>query len=170
MVIEEKTLSPTETMLFFTSPLPIQGTFLHTQTTPENLPIINNIAELKSEKTLLLTSDFMYIESISPSVMENLKTIALAEIDDFSTTPTHIQYSPQANLPEKIKLILKTIVAPLLQKDGGDIEFVSYDKGIVSVHFLGKCHGCPYAEKTLKNRVEKNLTHYLPEIREAVLV
>lgn len=170
MVIEEKTLSSTETMLFFSKPLPLRGTFLQTQSSHETLPLLQNIAETKLEKTLLLTEDFIYIESTSPDTLDDLKAIALAEIDDFSSTDFPPQYAAEHDTEEKIKIILKNIVAPFLQKDGGDIEFINYKKGIVNVRFLGKCHGCPYAEKTLKNRVEKKLTRYLPEIREAVLV
>jgi len=170
MVIEEKTLSSTETMLFFSKPQPLRGTFLHTPATPETLPLLQNIAETNLAKTVLLTEDFTYLESTSPDTLEDLKTVALAEIDDFTAISCPPQYAAEQNTEEKIRIILKTIVAPFLQKDGGDIEFVNYDKGIVNVRFLGKCHGCPYAEKTLKNRVEKNLTRYLPEIREAVLV
>ena len=67
-------------------------------------------------------------------------------------------------------MILKFIIAPFLNKDGGDIEFVSLSNNIVSVKFLGKCNGCPYAMRTLKERVEKNLIRYIPKIREAILV
>lgn len=170
MVIEEKTLSSTETMFFFSTPLPIRGTFLYTKTAPENFLLLNNIAETTLADTLLLTADFIYIKSTTEDVLEDLKALTLAELDDYITALPPPQNAPETNIETKIKLILKTIVAPFLQKDGGDIEFVSYNSGTVNVHFLGKCHGCPYAEKTLKTRVEKNLLRYLPEIKEAILV
>lgn len=170
MVIEQKNISSTETLLFFPEPLPIRGTFYHTAQTPEPLSFLQNIADTKMAETILLTADFLYLQSTSPQTLDDLSSIALAETDDFITSQPTAQIASEQNTPQKICLILKTIVAPFLQKDGGDIEFVSFSNGIVSVHFLGKCHGCPYAEKTLKSRVEKNLIRYLPEVREAVLV
>lgn len=170
MVIEEKNISSTETLLFFPKPLPIRGTFYHTQNTPENISVLQNIADTTLAKTILLTTDFIYLQSTKSEYLDDLTSIALAEIDDFSTSVQTPQTASEQNTIEKISIILKNIIAPFLQNDGGDIELVNYADGIVNVHFLGKCHGCPYAEKTLKNRVEKNLIRYLPEIREAVLV
>lgn len=170
MVIEQKNISSSETILFFPEPLPIRGTFYHTTQTPENLPFIQNIADTNMAETILLTADFLYLQSTSPQTLDDLSSVALAETDDFISAKTAVQTASEQNTPEKIRLLLKTVVAPFLQKDGGDIELADYKSGIVSVHFLGKCHGCPYAEKTLKNRVEKNLIRYLPEVREAVLV
>lgn len=170
MVIEEKNISPTETLLFFPESLPIRGTFYHTQNTPENLPFIQSIAETGIAEILLLTTDFLYLQSTTPENLDDLTAIALAEIDDYIVSAPATQTAPEQHTAEKIRIILKTVIAPYLQKDGGDIELSDYKNGIVNVRFLGKCHGCPYAEKTLKNRVEKNLIRYLPQVREAVLI
>ena len=55
-------------------------------------------------------------------------------------------------MEEKIKLSLDKI-RPALQGDGGDVEFVSYNDGIVKVRLTGACGGCPMATMTLKNVV-----------------
>ncbi len=170
MIIEEKNISPTETLLFFPEPQPIRGTFYHTPSTSSNLPLLQNIAETNLAETLLLTADFLYLQSTVPEGLDDLTAITLAEIDDFIAAAPAIQTAPEQHTAEKIRIILKTVIAPYLQKDGGDIELSDYKNGIVNVRFLGKCHGCPYAEKTLKNRVEKNLIRYLPQVREAVLI
>ncbi len=170
MVIEEKNLSSEETILFFPTPLPIRGTFYHSPNTSSASQLLDNIAQTNLAHTLLLTTDFLYIKSQAPNSLEDLTTLALAEIDDYLETAPSPQHAPETHTLEKINIILKTIIAPFLQKDGGDIKLESFENGIVKVHFLGKCNGCPYAEKTLKNRVEKNLICYLPEVHEAVLV
>lgn len=170
MVIEEKNISPTETLLYFPEPQPIRGTFYHTPSTSSNLPLLQNIAETGIAEILLLTTDFLYLQSTTPENLDDLTAIALAEIDDYIVSAPATQTASEQQTAEKIRIILKTVIAPYLQKDGGDIELSDYKNGIVNVRFLGKCHGCPYAEKTLKNRVEKNLIRYLPEVREAVLI
>jgi Fe-S cluster biogenesis protein NfuA len=117
----------------------------------------------------MLTADFIYLESCDSKSMEDLELFSLSELDDYFSQPL-IQQTADEDQPElKIKLLIKTIIAPYLQRDGGNLELISYDAEIVKIHFLGKCQGCPYAAQTLKNHVEKNLIHYLPQIKEVLL-
>ena len=41
-------------------------------------------------------------------------------------------------------------IRPALQADGGDVELVSVEDGVVKVKFLGGCAGCPFKTTTLK--------------------
>jgi Fe-S cluster biogenesis protein NfuA len=68
-------------------------------------------------------------------------------------------------MDQKIEEVLKK-VRPSLQADGGDIEFVSYDDGIVSVRLKGACGGCPMSQLTLKGFVEQTLKSELDGIKE----
>ncbi|MHA1372011.1 MAG: NifU family protein [Promethearchaeota archaeon] len=52
-------------------------------------------------------------------------------------------------------------VRQYLRVDGGDIEFINYKDGIVSVRLQGHCAGCIYAQATLTNLVEKSLKEML---------
>ncbi len=53
-----------------------------------------------------------------------------------------------------------------LQRDGGDIEFVELTAdNIVKVRLKGHCAGCPGAQMTLKNVVEKIIRESYPEIK-----
>ncbi len=51
-----------------------------------------------------------------------------------------------------------------LQADGGDVEFVDYVDGVVSVRLTGACHGCPHAMVTLRHGIERQLKEAFPEI------
>jgi Fe-S cluster biogenesis protein NfuA len=53
---------------------------------------------------------------------------------------------------------------PRLQADGGDIEFLGLEEGIVKVRLKGACAGCPMSTMTLKLGVEKYLKEKVPEI------
>ncbi|OHE28334.1 MAG: hypothetical protein A3J94_16245 [Syntrophus sp. RIFOXYC2_FULL_54_9] len=67
--------------------------------------------------------------------------------------------------------VIKAIdkIRPSLQADGGDIELVDVDeKGVVKVRLMGACHGCPMAQMTLKNGVEKFLKKEIPEVTAVV--
>lgn len=61
-------------------------------------------------------------------------------------------------------------VRPSLQADGGDVELVSVDDGVVSVRLTGACSGCPMSTMTLKMGIEKVLKKQVPEVKEVVSV
>ena len=67
-------------------------------------------------------------------------------------------------LKERVEKALNTI-RPALQADGGDVELVSVtEEGVVSVKLKGACHGCPMAQMTLTQGIEKQLKNEVPEI------
>lgn len=56
-------------------------------------------------------------------------------------------------------------VRPMLQRDGGDVKFVSVDDaGVVKVELQGACAGCPGATMTLKNLIEQYLVKEVPGV------
>ncbi len=67
-------------------------------------------------------------------------------------------------MEEKIKKLLDA-VRPGIQMDGGDIEFVEVKDGIVYVRLVGACGGCPMAQLTLKEGIERYVKQELPEIK-----
>ena len=72
-------------------------------------------------------------------------------------------------MEEKIKASLEKI-RKYLQADGGDVEFVSVESGVVKVKLTGACGGCPMAAMTLKNVVEQMVKHDVPEIKSVQAV
>ena len=64
---------------------------------------------------------------------------------------------------KKVEDALETI-RPALQADGGDIELVGVDEGVVTVRLMGACSGCPMAQMTLKQGVEARIRQLVPEI------
>ena len=53
---------------------------------------------------------------------------------------------------------------PQLRADGGDIELLGIENGIVKVKMKGACAGCPMSTMTLKMGVERYLKKNIPEI------
>lgn len=54
---------------------------------------------------------------------------------------------------DEIKQVIEKI-RPYIQRDGGDIEYVSFEEGIVSVRLLGACVGCMSVDDTIQGGVE----------------
>jgi len=67
-------------------------------------------------------------------------------------------------MEEKIKEILETI-RPALQADGGDVEYIDYNDGIVTVRLKGACGSCPMSMMTLKQGIETRIRSQIPEVR-----
>ncbi len=61
-------------------------------------------------------------------------------------------------------------VRPMLQADGGDVELLDVEDGVVKVRLVGACGGCPMATMTLKRGIEAKLKEEIPEIKEVVSV
>jgi Fe-S cluster biogenesis protein NfuA len=55
-------------------------------------------------------------------------------------------------------------IRPTLQADGGDVELISVDNGVVKVRLQGACKGCPMSQMTLKNGIEKFVKKEVPEV------
>jgi len=64
----------------------------------------------------------------------------------------------------KIKEVLETI-RPALQADGGDVEFIDYNDGIVTVRLKGACGNCPMSMITLKQGIEARIKAKIPEVK-----
>ncbi|NWF99818.1 MAG: NifU family protein [Thermoanaerobaculaceae bacterium] len=70
-------------------------------------------------------------------------------------------------LVERVKAALDE-VRPALQMDGGDVQFLGFDDGVVRVRLLGACGGCPMAAMTLVGFVEERVRQRVPEVRQVV--
>jgi len=70
---------------------------------------------------------------------------------------------------EKVEEVLNKI-RPALMADGGGVELVNVDDGVVSVRLTGACGCCAMSTMTLKHGVERMLKSELPDVKEVVAV
>jgi Fe-S cluster biogenesis protein NfuA len=70
---------------------------------------------------------------------------------------------------EKVEQALAQI-KPALQADGGDVELVDVEGGVVKVRLTGACAGCPVASITLKQGIERILKEQIADVKEVVAV
>lgn len=59
---------------------------------------------------------------------------------------------------------------PFLQRDGGDVELVDVEDGIVKLKLMGACGSCPSSTITLKAGIERALVEEVEGIKEVVQV
>ncbi|HJN15257.1 MAG TPA: NifU family protein [Armatimonadota bacterium] len=72
--------------------------------------------------------------------------------------------APDKTLEERVVEVIDR-VRPYLQRDGGDIDFLSItEENVVRVKLQGACAGCPMSQITLSRGVEAALKEEIPEI------
>ena len=64
---------------------------------------------------------------------------------------------------ELIKLTLDKI-RPFINRDGGDVEFVRFEDGIVYVKMIGACEGCALLDSTLSDGIKIILMEEVPGV------
>ncbi len=69
------------------------------------------------------------------------------------------------NVEERILRILNKI-RPYLNAEGGDLEYIGFEDGIVYVKMLGACMNCAGLDSTLKDGIEAILVENIPEVIE----
>ena len=66
-----------------------------------------------------------------------------------------------------VKNIVETMeeyVTPAVASHGGEVNFVSFENGVVTVQLSGACSGCAGSTMTLKHGIEQMLSQMVPEV------
>ncbi|WP_408633514.1 NifU family protein [Pontibacillus litoralis] len=66
---------------------------------------------------------------------------------------------------EQVQEVLNKL-RPFLLRDGGDVELVDVEDGIVRLRLMGACGSCPSSTITLKAGIERALVEEVPGVRE----
>ena len=56
-------------------------------------------------------------------------------------------------------------IRPYIQADGGDVQLIDYDDGVVTVSMLGACAGCMAIDTTLNEGIQALLMDEIPEVK-----
>jgi NFU1 iron-sulfur cluster scaffold homolog, mitochondrial len=100
-----------------------------------------------------------YIQAGDPIISKKMQ-------EEFA--PSEVEVHDENEVVSKIKEILTNSVKPVVEMDGGNIEFKSFEEGIVTVSLRGSCSGCPSSTITLKAGIENLLKRMVPEVKEVV--
>ena len=136
-------------------------------------------------KAVFIGKDFLTVTKSELVEWEILKPTLLSLILDFFSMGGKIENNISEPKPkvEKIKYskkdqeivnkineLLEERIKPAVAQDGGDINFVKLQKGIVFLELRGACSGCPSSTITLKSGIENMLKYYIPEINSVEAV
>ena len=190
MLYTEQTPNP-ESLKFVTNRMLYQGTadFREADLAKEWSPLATSLFELPYVKGVYICNNFVSVTKefnyAWEDIMLKLKDFLKKYIEDggdivkdgFGEAMAAIEaergagfeYSEEeAAIVQKIKELIDTYVKPAVEMDGGNIEFKSFNEGIVTVILQGSCSGCPSSTVTLKSGIEGMLKRMVPEVKEVV--
>jgi len=133
---------------------------------------VKELLNFKGVELVLLSKNFMSVNKNDEISWDELKPMVISHLNHyFENTKDPILKKEikdnHVNDDETIKKIvevLDTKIRPAVAKDGGDIKFKSFEKGVVKVELQGSCSGCPSSLMTLKQGVQNLLKHYVKEV------
>ncbi|GJL79681.1 MAG: NifU family protein [Nitrospinaceae bacterium] len=67
-------------------------------------------------------------------------------------------------MQDEVEIVLETL-RPSLMADGGNVELVDIDDGVVKLRLVGSCSSCSSSTMTLKMGIERALKKAIPMVR-----
>ena len=144
-----------------------------------NNELIRNILSINGVTGVFLSEDYLSVNKQENIKWDDLKHIIISFINEYYSSGKKSVIDKKRDNNEKLELkeiekkiihLLETKIRPAVARDGGDIKFKKYDKGIVTVQLQGSCSGCPSSTMTLKQGVQNLLCHYVPEVKEVLAI
>ena len=138
-----------------------------------NIYKVKEILNFKGVELVLLSKNFLSVKKTKDISWNELKPMIISHINHYfenNKDPILKQETVSEKKDEndetvkKIIDVLDTKIRPAVARDGGDIKFKSFEKGVVKVELQGSCSGCPSSLMTLKQGVQNLLKHYVKEV------
>ena len=132
--------------------------------------------QLKGIKRIFIGENFVAVTKEKNVTWNYLKTKVLTFMLDYISSNKIIiekqiikkivKKNKKNKISTDIEKIIDDKVRPAVARDGGDIIFENFDKGVVYLTLRGACAGCPSSTATLKHGIENLLKHYFTEVKE----
>ena len=178
MNIETELTPNPETLKFIVSKEYIfqKGIEIKNEKEAEKFKFSKDFFQLKGIKRIFIGENFIAVTKDKNITWNYLKTKVLTFILDYISSnkviieKQNIEEKPTKNKKNKISNNIEKIidekVRPAVARDGGDIIFKNFEKGVVYLTLKGACVGCPSSTATLKQGIENLLKHYFSEVKE----
>ena len=138
-------------------------------------PFIKELLSFKGVELVLLSKNFLSVKKREDVSWNELKPMVISHLNHyFESNKDPIlkkeefkkvtSNDDKDEIVQKIIDVLDTKIRPAVARDGGDIKFKSFEKGVVKVELQGSCSGCPSSLMTLKQGVQNLLKHYVKEV------
>lgn len=173
MLVEIRTVNDNEKLFILDGNLPSKNIIFNNVSEARSSELAKRLFSINGVVQIIITSEGLLIKlqnEMSWGIKDaTIKTIINDYFEEGLPLMTTVQEShSNEEIIEQIKDLIERRIRPFVQQDGGDIDFVKFENGIVYVNMLGACQGCPSAVITLKRGVENLLKHHIPEVIEVL--
>ncbi len=135
---------------------------------------VSNVFVSNNFVSISKTDDFLWAEIMIPikeflkKFIEDENEIITANYVKPTKTATNAIYENDSDLEIRIKGALDKYVKPAVEMDGGNISFVKFENGVLTVQLQGSCSGCPSSTVTLKQGIENLMKRFVPEVQSVI--
>lgn len=133
-----------------------------------NIFISNNFVTITKTDDLLWTEMMIPIKDFLKNYIDDGKTILAENFVKPTKTASNAINEDDSDVDIRIKGALDKYVKPAVEMDGGNISFVKFENGKLTLQLQGSCSGCPSSTVTLKQGIENLLKRFVPEVKEVV--
>lgn len=135
-------------------------------------PLATALLALEGIELVLIAPRFVTLRKASeaewpdlvPDAKDAMRTFLASGEMAVLEEATAIDPAKLGEIEQKILKLLDEEIRPALAMDGGDINYLGFENGVVQVAMVGACGTCPSATATLKMGVERLLQEEIPEV------
>lgn len=147
-------------------------------------PLARALLSVEGVNSVFFSQDFVTVNKTTDTPWNTLKPALFETMMDFfasgkpvvdesggsASNDSLVIRDDDDDVVAMIKEVLESRVRPAVMEDGGDIEYVGFNQGVVMLRMQGSCSGCPSSSATLKNGIERMLQHWVPEVTHVMAV
>ncbi len=133
-----------------------------------NVFITNNFVTITKTEDALWTEIMIPIKDFLKKYIDEGGIILTENFVKPTKTATNEVSDNDSDVEIRIKGALDKYVKPAVEMDGGNISFVKFEEGKLTLQLQGSCSGCPSSTVTLKQGIENLLKRFVPEVQEVV--
>ena len=133
-----------------------------------NVFITNNFVTISKKEELLWTEIMIPIKDFLKKYIDDGGIILNENFVKPSKTATNEVSDNDSDIEIRIKGALDKYVRPAVEMDGGNISFVKFENGKLTLQLQGSCSGCPSSIVTLKQGIENLMKRFVPEVQDVV--
>lgn len=101
------------------------------------------------------------LASVTVALQQFLESGEMAVLDAEAPAPPA---PPRTEVEQRILALIDEEIRPAVAQDGGDVEYLGFEDGIVYLRMTGACGTCPSSTATLKMGIEALLKEEIPEV------
>ncbi|MCX8113059.1 MAG: NifU family protein [Bacteroidia bacterium] len=146
-----------------------RGTYEATAPTEEDEPLVRELWKIPGVRGLFFTRAFITVskseEASWHAIIPEVKQVLQTYLPQGPLVARQSQEAQEgSSIEQQIRSVLEEYIRPGIAMDGGDVEFLGFDSGVVRLRLQGSCSGCPSSLFTLKAGIENLLKRLVPEV------